>query len=87
MKKKIDGSDPFAFDKAFAAPPTKPPLAPSASDAEVRRQRAELKILPEHAIRSIHMAEHGGRAERLLSDERERRNAEARHNECVHVYR
>ena len=49
----------LALDEAMAAPPPPPP-APSAFDAEVRRQRAELRNLPEHAIRSIHLLEHGG---------------------------
>ena len=43
--KQIDGGDPLALlalDEAMAEPPPPPP-APSAFDAEVRRQRAELK--------------------------------------------
>ena len=65
----------LALDEEMAPPP---PPAPSAFDAEVRRQRAELRNLPEHAIRSIHLLEHGGAEERFLSDERQRRNAQER---------
>jgi hypothetical protein len=75
--KKIDGSDILAFIEAIAAPPTKPPLSPSAKVAKVRRRRAELRDMPESAVRVNHwLLPHGGPEERLLADERELRRGE-----------